>query len=374
MLIKRILAPLAMLLTMVGLSATSHGQHGQIESTGSAIYEANRNTDLEQTFSAYGDFDSDLQFFRPLDYADFTPEQEERNGLFFAYDRMFMLISAPQKLQPFVADFGDPQSAANFESNLVGNRYDTGYMSKQDSGFTVTAMNTKGVALSGVVNPNLNLLTTAVPLGQTPSVNVTSFLSIEINKTFRQRMKHGGYFEPYFGLRLMHLKDEFLQDTLPVGQVAERFEQRVQNRMYGGQIGSRAYHRTGRWTMSGNLSLSASYNDQSYNVTDQIDLQNNSFVYFDMTQDYSTFVPMTELRLDMSYLLTSDISLRFGLEGMYFIKGINRVITNGSFDNPNSLNFGGVNNPLFPAPSDVYAFNDQRLWMWGATVGIEWRR
>ncbi len=369
MLIQRILTTAA---TLIALCIFVAPTQAQIESMGSKHSTPNPNQDLEQPFNPYGDFDHDLQFFKPLDYADLNPEPKLNTGFFASYDRMLYRVSAPQQLTIANSGFGD--HAASFDWNTVGNRLELGFMGAEGKGLTGTFMKSEGSGFSAVRGiSDTDTGGMAVPLGRLPAITTTNFVDIAVNRTFRQKMKHGGYFEPYLGLRYISLVDHYQHDNLPNPLIgtSERFNQEAQNHMYGGQIGFRTFYKSGRWTFSGNFAAMASYNEQTYWVQDLVN--GGTTQSLELSNDYGTFVPMGDIRFDFSYAVTRDISLRFGIGGMYYFNGINRVLQNTSSLNPNSLNYtqwvaGNTR------PQGIFLMNDQRTIHWGGTIGLEWRR
>lgn len=350
---------LAAIVALFGVTATANAQ---IQQPGYPVYGHDPifdGADAEFIADDIGDYD--LQVFTPLDFGEQSvKERFDNTGMFLTYDRAALWTSAPA-----TSSIGG-QSAPGFNYATWGNRYEIGYMTDNDSGFTATLMYTSGSTfLAGRSS-------VGTPL---PMQVETGFTSFELNKTFRQPMKNGAIFEPYFGFRYMGLNDKTIQDGsviltnpfFPTG-TNNRFLQESQNAMPGAQLGFRMFRNTGRWTISTNAAAMAMYNNQTYFSSDIISRTNLENIVIERAEGNDEFVPAVEARFDLSYHLTRDIAVRAGGEVVYFVEGLSRANILPMALNPNSIQSG---TPIF---TPLNAPRDQFSVMAGFTFGLEWRR
>jgi hypothetical protein len=229
-------------------------------------------------------FDPDLQFFAPAEVDYFGDPEDPTTGWFFTYDRLNWYVSRAEN------------GSRPWDSDMTwGNRFDIGYMTENDGGWLFSTTHVNG------------------PTGGADSLNA-DLRSVELNKVFRfDPLHHNGIIEPFIGLRYMYF-DDF--GEFPFGN-------RVQNNILTGQLGVRAWKNIGHWKVASEL---RSFNGVNWQ--------------FFQTEDYATFLPGAEIRVEMQYSLTRDIALRVGWEGLYMFDGLAR--NNNLFDNSEDLFMHGV--------------------------------
>ncbi len=232
-----------------------------------------------------------------------------------------------------------------------------GWFSDDDDGWGITYQNAQGNFFTAgqdvsVANPML--------------VNM-DVSTVEINRMFRQSLSQGGYFEPYIGIRYMHIGDNTLEDTLQTvngTQVGNRFKQNTTNNAFGFQAGGKYNQRRGRWRMTGDGALATTYNQQRYFATDI----SNAATVQGISESYASdqaFVPILDGQFEVAYNVSRDISLRTGVQVVYAWNGIARANTETTNLNPNSV-FGAGG-----APTGL--FDDSHLSA-GFLFGVEWKR
>lgn len=251
-------------------------------------------------------FQPDFQFFAPAEYNEYGGEPQPNTGWFFAYDRMYIYMTRPQQEQSYTeGDF------------TWGNRFDVGYMTDENHGWLLTAIN--------VGNPNAALVTNVERLNRwvelydggggggggattsTPvfpeqdrddpfwfdrrymvqqSLNFATYNGVELNKSFRLEPLHNGsILEPIMGLRYHIFRDwtqrqayqRFTDDGTPVPNLPtpdialddatiERLSTDMwnyTNHLVGAQLGVRWYKKQTRWVLNGEFRAFAAQNFQS---------------------------------------------------------------------------------------------------------------
>lgn len=287
--------------------------------------------------------DYDAQMWAPFDIEGVDGHTHANTGFFFAHDWAYLSISRPEP--QFGAAGG---SGSDFH---WGSHYDFGFMGESGKGLSINWLNMDGSFFINGQSPGVS----------NPGLNSVTFNIVEINRTFRQELSHGGFLEPYVGIRYMGLNDNFIQDT-----GITRFVQRAENNGFGGQVGAR-YVRAigGRVNMAINGTISGVYNDQTYFSND---LTGTSAVAFAVANEFSTggndFVPAMDLEATFQFRVTRDISVRAGGTLIWQWSGLARVNTLPAGQNPFS-----VLGPGFPGALSV---EDQIAA--GFTFGIDWRR
>ena len=230
-------------------------------------------------------FDPDFRWFEPvynMDLADMKSKHRAPTGWFATYDRLNLYGSRPET--------DDQQASETKLDSGWGHRYEVGYMTPEDTGWTFTwtenavlkgfyvrheaanrfndgqsdALGTDGTALidpffgfgtpPGEIN-NLGSDYRFYDVGNTQ--NEFKFDSYELNKTWRMEPYHyGGILEPLIGIRYMNINDNNRATRLRTdgdvtgvnGVIPGDFEgadqlltdrSYTENDMLGGQIGFR---------------------------------------------------------------------------------------------------------------------------------------
>ena len=253
-------------------------------------------------------FDPDFRWFEPvydLDLADMKAKHRAPSGWFATYDRLHLYGSRPET--------DNPQDAETKLDSGWGHRYELGYMTPKDQGWTFTWTNNSvsagffvrreqanrydggdvinGSGDSGASDQffgfptppgegnNLGTSYRWFDVGDTE--NVMDFNSYELNKTWRLEPYHyGGILEPLVGVRWMRLNDtnrairlnSFANVTSPgtlIGDSPFSGDQLLtsqsitDNEMLGGQIGFRYFKYRDRFTFSTDFRVFSGANWQS---------------------------------------------------------------------------------------------------------------
>ena len=319
--------------------------------------------DSTRPVASPGVFQYDYQICSPLEFPN-GDELSPNNGFFFSFDRMATSIS------------GGSEFGGKSNNYISGNRYDVGYMNDDDDGWNFVYEQSEGNQF--VFGQNI-----AVP---NPAQLTTKFASVEINKVFRQQLKHGGWIEPYIGLRYFNLSDSTIEDLaflniagVAIGANANRFVQNFTNDAVGFNVGGRIVKRRGRWRFSNDVAISTNYNQQRFHASDITQILGippiipPEIVTTQIDDSDNAFVPAVDYRFELAYSLTRDFGFRGGASFMYLWDGIVRANTATTLENPNSL-FGF--DPAFggDAGIDGGGLNESRLITAGFSFGFEYRR
>lgn len=301
-----------------------------------------------------GVYQYDYQIFSPVEFPT-GDELEPNTGFFFSVDRLYTSISGGQ-------DFG-----AKHTDFIWGNRYDVGYMNSDNDGWNFIYEQSEG---NQFVNGR-------DIIAVNPTLFTSRFASVEINKVYRQQLKHGGWVEPYIGLRYFNLSDSTIEDTpaAVLGGFANhnRFKQSVTNSAAGFNLGGRIVKRRGRWRFSNDLSISTNYSQQNFHASDLTEIANDVIVTTEIGDSDNAFVPAFDYRFEVAYNLSRDFGFRGGASVMYLWDGIARANNSTTLENPNSIfgfnpNFGG--DPTLAGGGIV----ESRLIAAGFSFGFEYRR
>ena len=331
---------------------TSAVTEGQVNTPSPKFrHKAVESADSTRPFATPGVFDYDAQVFAPLEFTN-GKEKEPTSGFVVSIDKTYTSVSRAALIG---TDTNTVKTGADY---IWGTRYDLGWFSDDDDGWGITYQGAEGSYFTAgqdtlVANPML--------------VNM-DVSTVEVNRLFRQSLKQGGYFEPYIGIRYMHVGDNTLEDTSQtVGtvQTFNRFKQNTTNNVFGFQAGGKYNQRRGRWRFTGDGALATAYNQQRYFATD---ITNASTGIQGISETYASdqaFVPIIDGQMEVAYNISRDISLRTGVQVVYAWNGIARANTLTTNLNPNSVfGAGGGATGLFD-DSHVSA---------GFLFGVEWKR
>jgi len=317
------------------------------------------------------EFDPDYQFFAPVD-ADYLEELSPRKrahvGFFGAYDRGYTLVSRSNQ-EGGGGDF------------TWTNRYEVGFMNEKNSGWLFTARHMGGPNVYYQVGqPRINLynandagdylnpvfpsidrndpLTGERTYILADSLNVASFSSLELNKTWRMEpYRYGGILEPLVGLRYSNFQDysinqeysrSLFQITSPLPaatfltETLTTADWRIDNRMFGGQLGARYFNHYGRWTLSAELRALAMGNwrreQQRYVTTTTqyssassggtVAAQETSWPNYVVPKQTTSFVPGFEIRTEAAYQVTKYFDIRGGIDFVDLASNIRRATVN----------------------------------------------
>jgi hypothetical protein len=176
---------------VVGLSASAWGQEGPSARFSPQSNEYPGNT---RPLAEPGIFDYDGQMFAPVEFNNFE-DRAPNTGFYFTVDRIYNSISRGGSRPDNGAG---PTNATPTGSDWQwGNRYNAGWMTDADSGWEAIYEYSSGSFFSAGSD---------VLVGN-PMMVTTRYSNVEVNRTFRQHIKQGGYFEPYVGMRYLGLND-----------------------------------------------------------------------------------------------------------------------------------------------------------------------
>jgi len=299
-----------------------------------------------------GVFDYDTRAFAPLEFTN-NKELEPQKGFYFTLDRVYTNVSRP-------GNIGIESNNIKTGSEYIwGTRYDLGWFSDDNDGWGITFQDSEGVSFTNGQD---------ILVSQPTLVNMT-INTVEINRLFRQSLSHGGYLEPYIGLRYTNITDKTLEDTTQVdlagANVGNRFRQEVTNNAFGIQAGGRYNVRRGRWRTTVDGALATSYNQQRYFATDIANSGGVQAISETFLNDQS-FIPVIDGQFELAYNISRDIALRVGVQGTYNWNGIARANTLTTSLNPNSAFGGGATSPAGIVDDTHIAA--------GFLFGVEWKR
>jgi hypothetical protein len=301
-------------------------------------------------------FDYDAQMFAPVEFTN-NKELEPNTGFFFVADRMYNSVSRgePRDIQGIGITPNDVPTGNDW---MWGNRFEAGWMGKQDSGWQLVYEKTAGSFFA--FGQDL--------LVRNPMLVNTNYTSLELNRLFRQSLSNGDYFEPYIGMRYFGLSDRTIEDTTFVSgttTLSNRFKQNAENSSVGAQIGGRFNHRRGRFRYTFDGALAAMYNHQSYFSTDLAFSGATLTGISEFYDNAQAFTPVGDFRCEIAYNFSRDIALRTGFQVQYIWDGVARTDNLTTGLNPNSVNsISGGSAGVFSESVMVAGFN----------FGIEWRR
>ena len=358
-----------------------------------------------QPFIEPGYFGHDLQFFAPASDIDtYGGDPVLRTGWFGSYNRMYIGMSRPRDTT-FLSEIGPQPILRTFpeHTHLMdmtwGNRWDLGYMIDDvdhDHGWLVAFMHIDGpnvgnvlrqerlnrvneddeglviedgvIVVDDIVVPPTDRNTMGPPdrwrfYDLTDSLNVAKLNSIELNKIFRMPPLHGGgTLEPFFGVRYIGFRDDFLRQdymvydedgfspllpplgpsSVPVPYEDAEIEDLIshyylfQNRIIAGQLGMRWARRVSRWNLSSELRAFGGQNYQHLNRTSRVvrtyyDGQGTGSEVEAIIESKTiegwhgdATVVGTDIRALAAYEVRRDIRLEVGVQFMGFFTGIGR--------------------------------------------------
>jgi len=302
-----------------------------------------------------GIFDYDGQMFAPVEFNNFD-ETAPNTGFFFTMDRIYNNITRGGA-RDINSQFAPDNATPTGSDWQWGNRFDTGFMTDADCGWQAVYEYSEGSffgAGSDILVAN-------------PMMVTTRFDNFELNRVFRQHLSHGGFFEPYVGLRYIALSDNTIEDTnltIAGTGTGHRFTQKATNSAIGGHVGGRYNTNRGRYRYSFDGSLATMYNRQRYNTTDLL-LSGTTITSNDSYDSDTSFIPVLDTRFELAYAITRDLGLRGGFQLNYLWDGTARSDNRTSSINPNSaLGIGGGQSGVF----------DESTLVAGFSFGMEWRR
>jgi hypothetical protein len=228
--------------------------------------------------------------------------------------------------------------------------------------------------------------------------NILQLNGLEITRFYRARRLHSGaYFELLYGARWFQLNDAFIVQGDGNGTTSESssisiggpfttyttptnildasiWSNRALNNLVGPQIGARFFVQRGRWVTSletrflaaanfQNLHLKARLGDQT--IDNQNAINENIFTFFrglgvDTHQYKTTFSPLGELRVNVSYQVTRNVGLKVGYTGMV-VGNVSRASNTIDYDD---INLVGIKHTNF----------DQLFFVNGLNFGFEINR
>jgi hypothetical protein len=310
------------------------------------------------------DVDPDYQWFAPVDMQEMeelSARKRANKGWFISYDRLHFGMDRP--------DIGSQASKIDM---TWGNRWDFGFMSEKDNGILFSFTHVSGpnvyndVRHVRTVLPDIDeeifpALRPRFPYDpsygdgtilERQSVNVATFSSFEVNKTWRlEPYRYGGILEPLAGLRYMQLNDYATNDNyfginIDADPAFEfdgftRQQTRTDNRMLLGQLGYRYFSTVKRMTFAQETRIFAGQNFQTQGF------QTRTFAYTSADPDGSpSLIPTAafagrdnaeavvglDARIEAAMQLTKAFSIRGGMQVIYIGRGIWRGANPGRGD------------------------------------------
>jgi hypothetical protein len=315
-------------------------------------------------FAESMDIDPDYQWFAPVDMQEMeelSARKRANKGWFISYDRLHFGLDRP--------DIGSQASKIDM---TWGNRWDFGFMSDKERGLLFSFTHVSG---PNVYNDVRQLRTVLPDAGdeifpavrprfpydpsygdgtilERQSVNVATFSSFEMNKTWRlEPYRYGGILEPLAGLRYMQFNDfaindkfdGFSNDADPAFEF-DRFERRstrTDNRMLVGQLGYRYFSTVKRMTFAQETRIFAGQNFQTQGT------ERRTFFWGIGDPDADPFLTPTssfsgrdnaetvvglDARLEAAMQLTKAFNVRAGTQIIYIGRGVWRGANAGVGD------------------------------------------
>jgi hypothetical protein len=301
----------------------------------------------------FGAYDYDSRMFAPYDLRELD-EPTGPVGFYFTYDRVYINVSRAS-VQPNTFP-GDEIFVPTGNDFMWGNRFEAGVMNCNGAGWGGEYTRSSGSYFSAGSD---------ILIGN-PFMTTTAVHNVKLNRVFRQDLQAGGWLEPYFGFRFLGVSDNTIEDSIVNFNGTDnnaRFKQNATNSAFGGHVGARHVRKLGRWGVSTDASLAATYNAQGYRTTDILSTATTISI-FETYMESSGFCPALDLRADLSYAITRDLALRLGGQILYIWDGVNRANTLPSIFNPNSV----------VGPGGVVGIFDESFVTAGFNFGIEWKR
>ena len=135
--------------------------------------------------------------------------------------------------------------------------------------------------------------------------------------------------------------------------------------MAGGHLGTRYFRNYGRYRVGSNIGVGAMYNDITYSAATLFGNAPDGPPATTVTNRSNGFVPIFDCGAEISYMITRDVSMRFGMELHWSWQGVARVDTRQMDLNPYSA--------VSAAPFPVNVNTDDVL-VAGFSFGIDWNR
>jgi len=295
-----------------------------------------------------GMFDYDAQLFAPLEFTN-GKEKAPNTGLYAEFSKTYLSLERASRF-----DSGLGRQTGNGTEWYPGTRYELGWYGEEDRGWNASFAKTEGTFTfdrSGVV------------FGTTQSEGNIRLTTVELNRTFRQEISHGGVVEPFFGFRYNWMRDRLTDDSDATAG-ASLFTQNASNSAFGVQAGARLSKRRGRWSFNYRGNVAATYNQQRLELGDALD--GAAVVVSETVLTDQSFVPILDGTIEATYNFTRDLSLKFGVQGSYIWSGVLRANTEPTAFNGLSLNSD--------AGSPVFAPFDENYVAAGIVLGVEFRR
>jgi hypothetical protein len=277
--------------------------------------------------------------------------------------------AAPPVANSFIDDFFGGFPAVNtvdtgklLANGAWGNRWELGYIDTDDYGWFVSVLDhvsqsqyhrDRGVRVQ--FNDPADLLFGTVLIDDllfgigkmevefedVMLQNIARLNGVEVNRFYRARQLHSGaYFEVLYGVRWLQLQDMFIfigENTSGtfINPLQNSFWRiRTQNNLVGPEIGMRLFRQRGRWVTSLEARFLAAANFQNTQLRTQLGDEIAGIVnQFDETEgvllpraflglgsnkhDFATtFAPMGELKVSVSWQATRNVGLKVGYTGM----------------------------------------------------------
>lgn len=283
-----------------------------------------------------------------------------------------------------------------------GNRWEWGGIDTDDYGWLVSVLDhvsqgqfrsdwSPAIPLgdpNGILDGFVTFLAVPVNVGQTPYMfqeirmeNQLYLNGVELTRFYRARRLHSGaYFELLYGTRWFQINDTFVATATGNGTSTETisflgvthtfptnilddsiWSNRAMNNLVGPQIGVRFFVQRGRWVTSVSTRFLAAANFQNIHlkthlgnqtINNQGSINSNYRTDFrgigsDVHRYLTTFAPLGELRVNVSWQVTRSVGLKVGYTGIV-VGNVSRASNTIDYDNVNLIGIlPGNNHQIF---------------------------
>jgi hypothetical protein len=311
------------------------------------------------------DFEEDRQPFAPPDVSEYDLGPPERNGFFVSFERLYLAITAPDRV---VIGSTSPQTLATFAPDVNtldtswlkanyawANRIEGGYRDGKHGwlatglwttsqwqqlvgpGETILFDDPNGILNAADFFTGANVGPEPPPFTLLDVKNVTRMMGVELLHTYRFNPgRWGGEWELFCGARYLQFNDEFrfagvtafdsVGNPIVFGfNFDGSFTDTIfQNNMVGPEIGLRMANRRERWTFvtegrfaaAGNFIDGQQHGQWVNNAFFPVTFPSFPSVTFSNAIHEAAFSPIGEFRLESSYALTKAIAFKFGYTAM----------------------------------------------------------
>jgi len=306
-------------------------------------------------------YEYDAQLWAPYDVTSVDGKTAVKSGFYTQTGAAYLSMNGPAPVPG--EDPRDFESVNGWGTGIV---LEAGYVSEKGAGWSANFL---GLGHGHYLADSEFKFTQVFGGWRQPMYLRSTYNNVSINRQFRQSLSNGGFIEPYVGVRYQGFFDETNQDwpALLVAATPVRFSQKTRNNMAGGHLGTRYFRNYGRYRVGSNIGVGAMYNDITYSAATLFGNAPDGPPARTITNRANGFVPIFDCGAEISYMITRDISMRFGMELHWSWQGVARVDTRQMDLNP----YSDVNLTGAPIPISV---NTDDVLVAGFSFGIDWNR